>query len=207
MESAIMPSAEERIAQFRQVVAANPEDGMSQFSLGKALLDAGQSTEAIRSFERALELKLDPSRLYQLLGSALLKEGKKDAAITRLTQGVKLAATRGDFMPRDEMVKMLQDLGATIPQEAQRAAAPQAVGEGTVHCTRCGKDAPRMPTPPFNNAQGRMIQEHACVDCWREWVRMGTNIINHMHLPLNDPRAQKMFDEKMYEFLNLPPQS
>jgi Fe-S cluster biosynthesis and repair protein YggX len=61
-----------------------------------------------------------------------------------------------------------------------------------------------MPKPPFNNDQGRMLQERVCVDCWREWVRMGTNIINHMHLPLSDPRAQKMFDEKMYEFLNLP---
>jgi Fe-S cluster biosynthesis and repair protein YggX len=177
---------------------------MSRFSLCKALLDAWQSAEAIDSFVRALQLKLDPSILYQLLGSALLKEGKKEAAVARLTQGAKLAAQRGDFRPKDEMVRMLQELGAPVPQEAQHAAAPAAVGEGTVHCARCGKDAPRMPAPPFNNAQGRMLQERVCVDCWREWIRMGTNIINHMHLPLNDPRAQKMFDEKLYEFLNLP---
>jgi Fe-S cluster biosynthesis and repair protein YggX len=200
-----MPSPEERIAQFRKVVADNPEDGLSQFSLGKAFMDAGQTADAVHSFERALQLKLDPSLLYQLLGSCLLQQGNREGAIARLTQGAKLAAQRGDFMPRDAMVKMLQDLGAPVPQEAQQAAAPAAVGEGTVHCSRCGRDAPRMPSPPFNNAQGRMLQDSVCVDCWREWIRMGTNIINHMHLPLSDPRAQKMFDEKMYEFLSLPP--
>jgi len=48
-----------------------------------------------------------------------------------------------------------------------------------------------------------MIQEKICADCWREWIGMGTKVINELRLPLNDPRAQKEFDRHMYEFLNL----
>ena len=32
---------------------------------------------------------------------------------------------------------------------------------------------------------------------------MGTKVINEMRLPLADPRAQKIFDDQMLEFLNL----
>jgi len=48
-----------------------------------------------------------------------------------------------------------------------------------------------------------MIYEKICNDCWREWIAMGTKVINEMRLPLSDPQAQKVFDQHMMEFLNL----
>ena len=60
-----------------------------------------------------------------------------------------------------------------------------------------------MATAPFRNAQGQMIQEKICADCWREWIGMGTKVINELRLPLNDPQAQKIYDQHMLEFLNL----
>jgi Fe-S cluster biosynthesis and repair protein YggX len=62
-----------------------------------------------------------------------------------------------------------------------------------------------MASQPFSNSQGKMIYENVCADCWREWIGMGTKVINELRLPLSDPQAQKVFDQHMYEFLNLKP--
>jgi len=143
------------------------------------------------------------AQVYQLLGSALLKENRKDEAIKRLAAGVEIATARGDVMPKNEMVKMLRDLGAPVPQAALAAAPAAAVGEGQVLCNRCGKVGKKQFSPPFSNAQGKEIYEKICADCWREWIGMGTKVINELRLPLSDPQAQKIFDQHMREFLNL----
>ena len=62
------------------------------------------------------------------------------------------------------------------------------------------------PLGLHSSAQGKLIFETICADCWREWIGMGTKVINELRLPLNDPRAQKEFDRHMYEFLNLKPE-
>ena len=115
-----------------------------------------------------------------------------------------IANERGDMMPKNAMIAKLQELGAPLPDiGAGPRTAEQPVGEGEVLCSRCGKVKPRMANPPFSSAQGKMIHEKVCGDCWREWIGMGTKVINEMRLPLADPQAQKIFDQHMYEFLNL----
>jgi Fe-S cluster biosynthesis and repair protein YggX len=197
-----MAETEARIEQFKKMAEADPSNELGHFSLGKAYLDAQMPGPAIASFGRVLELNPNIAKVYQLLAEALLKENKKSEAIARLTSGVEVATARGDMMPRNEMVRMLRDLGAAVPESA--AAAPQqAVGEDQVLCNRCGRAGKKMASPPFSNAQGKLIQEKICADCWREWIGMGTKVINELRLPLSDPQAQKIFDQHMREFLNL----
>lgn len=191
-----------RIEQFRKMAEADPENELGHFSLGRAYLDAGQYSEATQSLERAISLNPNLSKAYQLLASALLKQGDREAAISRLSQGVKIADGRGDMVPRNEMVKQLQELGAPVPE----LAAPKTkteVGQGQVRCRRCLHIGPQLPSPPFSNAQGKLIFENICADCWRAWIGMGTKVINELRLPLSDPKAQKLFDQHMFEFLNL----
>ena len=197
-----MPDLDPRIEQFRKMAEADPNNELGHFSLGKAYLDAGQSRPAIDSFHRVLELNPNIGKVYQLLAAALLKENRKPEAIERLTQGVKVAAARGDVMPKNEMIAMLKELGAAVP-ESVAATAAQPVGEGQVQCKRCGRVAKKQASPPFSNAQGKEIYENICADCWREWIKMGTKVINELRLPLSDPQAQKIFDQHMREFLNL----
>jgi Fe-S cluster biosynthesis and repair protein YggX len=137
-----------------------------------------------------------------LLAMALLKSGQNDAAIARLTTGVKIADERGDLMPKNDMLRMLKELGAVAP-ELKKRAEDRPVGEGELLCNRCGMIKRRMASPPFSNAQGKEIYEKICADCWREWIGMGTKVINELRLPLSDPQAQKIFDQHMMEFLNL----
>ncbi|MGD0770923.1 MAG: Fe(2+)-trafficking protein [Tepidisphaeraceae bacterium] len=197
-----MSETNPRIEQFRKMAEADPNNELGHFSLGKACLDAGMTAQAIQSFQRALELNPNIAKVYQLLAAALLKENRKPEAIDRLTHGVEIAAARGDLMPKKEMIAMLKDLGAPVP-ESVAAAAPQPVGEGQVSCNRCGRVARKLPGPVFSNAMGREIYEKICADCWREWIAMGTKVINELRLPLADPQAQKIFDQHMKEFLNL----
>lgn len=198
-----MPDSSARIEQFRKMADADPTNVLGHYSLGQAYLEAGQNQQAAASLERTLELDANLSRAHQLLASALLNLGQKDAAIARLTQGVKIAAQRGDMMPKNAMIQMLQDLGAPVPADAAAGPQQQPVGEGEVHCSRCNQVKKRLPRPPFRNAQGQMIYDKICADCWREWIGMGTKVINELRLPLNDPQAQKLYDQHMLEFLNL----
>ncbi len=197
-----MADINSRIEQFKKMADADPENELGHFSLGRAYFDAEQMPEAVTAFERVLQLNPKLSKVYQLLASALLKLNLRDQAIERLTAGVKMADERGDLMPKNEMIKMLKDLGAPVP-EVKSAAAERALTEGEVLCHRCSKVKPKMAHPPFSNAQGKSIQEKICADCWKEWIGMGTKVINELRLPLSDPRAQKEFDRHMYEFLNL----
>jgi Fe-S cluster biosynthesis and repair protein YggX len=194
-------SDQDRIEQFKKMAEADPENELGHFSLGKAYLDAGQIEPAIDSFQRVIELNPNIAKVYQLLATALLKADRKEEAISRLNHGVEIAAARGDMMPKNEMVKMLKDLGQSIPESA--VAAEQPVGEGEVQCSRCGRVNKKMPNPPFSSALGKEIHAKVCAACWKEWVGMGTKVINELRLPLSDPQAQKIYDQHMREFLNL----
>ena len=192
-----------RIEQFRKMAEADPENELGHFSLGRAYFDAEMFPEAAASFEKVIQLNPKLSKVYQLLGTSLLKLNRRDEAIERLTAGVKMADERGDLMPKGDMIKLLTDLGAPVPELKNAATADRAPTEGEVLCKRCGKIKPRMAHPPFSSAQGKMLQEKICADCWKEWIGMGTKVINELRLPLSDPRAQKEFDRHMFEFLNL----
>jgi Fe-S cluster biosynthesis and repair protein YggX len=96
---------------------------------------------------------------------------------------------------------MLAELGITVAEAV--SAVPIAVGEGQVHCKRCGKIAAKLPGPPMRNAFGQEVYENTCANCWREAIGVGTKVINELRLPLGDPQAGKVWDQHIREFLNL----
>lgn len=193
---------ESRIEQFRKMAGDDPNNELGHFSLGRAYLDAGRDAEAVESLERALSINPNLSKAYQLVATALLRQNQRERAIDRLTAGVRKADERGDVLPRTEMTRMLTELGAPVPELTSRQAA-QPVGEGQVHCKRCGRVGTRLAKPPFRNAFGQEIYDNICTDCWREAIGMGTKVINELRLPMNDPQAQKLWDQHIREFLNL----
>jgi len=200
-----MADVNTRIEQFRKMAEDDPTNELGHFSLGRAYLDAGMADGAIASFQRVLEINPNASKAYEFLAAALLKRGEREAGIAQLTKGVQVAHARGDVMPKNAMVRQLQELGAPVP-ELSDARAEVQVGEGQVLCSRCGKVAAKLPAAPFRNAIGQEIFAKVCAPCWREWIGMGTKVINELRLPLNDPQAQKIFDQHMIEFLNLRPE-
>jgi Fe-S cluster biosynthesis and repair protein YggX len=191
-----------RLEQFKKMAEADPNNELGHFSLGRAYLDAGMEADAIASLTRTLELNPNISKAYQLLAQAQLQSGQQKEAIATLTKGADIANSRGDLMPRNEMTRMLGELGAPVPAY-EKAQPEQAVGEGQILCKRCGRVMPKMASAPFRNEQGKLIHENICAECWREWIPTGTKVINELRLPLNDPQASKVYDQHMLEFLNL----
>jgi len=189
------------IDRMRAQAEADPKDEIGHFSLGRALLESGDAAEAAKSFQRVIALNPNISKAYQLLADAQLKTGHRDYAIQTLTEGINVAHRRGDLMPKNEMMKMLADLGAPVPQFQDARTTP--VGEGEVFCKRHGGTGPRLEKPPFRNAFGQEIYETTCANCWKEAIAFGTKVINELRLPLADPQAQKMWDQHIRDFLNL----
>jgi Fe-S cluster biosynthesis and repair protein YggX len=193
--------SDSRIDQFLRATQQNPADPLGFFSLGRAQVEAGRFDDAVLSLQRALALDAKLSRAYQLLARAQLGLTRNSEAIKTLTDGVTIAHQRGDQMPKNEMIAMLNELGAAVPQFQVAVDAP--VGEGQVFDQRSQRPGTRMVKPPLRNALGNIIFENVSVESWKEWIGQGTKVINELRLPMHDPSAQKVYDQHMIDFLNL----
>jgi tetratricopeptide (TPR) repeat protein len=204
-----MSQLHERIAQFRKMASDDPDNELGHYRLGQLLLEDGQYGEAIGSFQRTLELSPQFSRVYQLLAQALLGDGRRNEAIQVLRQGYDVADERGDNMPRDEMARMLVELGESAPVSRRASARPEgAAGPGGFRCQRptcmAGSYARQLPAPPFGDELGRRIHEAICADCWNEWLRnYSIKVINELRLDLSTEYGQAEYDRYMREFLGL----
>ena len=198
-----MSQLQERISQFRKMANDDPDNELGHFRLGQLFMEAGQQEEAVKSFRRTLELSPQFSKVYQLLAKALIDLGRGDEAATVLTEGFAIADERGDNMPRDEMAKMLAQLGKPVPAAKKAAAA----GDG-FHCNRpgcmAGRQARKLPKPPMSDAVGQRIFETVCADCWNDWLRSySIKVINELRLDLSTERGQEEYDRYMREYLGL----
>ena len=155
-----MSDADSRIEQFKKMANDDPSNELGHFSLGRTYLESGRHADAIPSLERVIQINPNQSKAYQLLGQALLGADRRDEAIRTLTQGLQVAHSRGDLMPRNEMRQILQDLGAPVPELTEAARPVVAAGEGEVLCRRCGKVKPRLPRQPFKSEFGKQIYEN-----------------------------------------------
>ena len=201
-----MSQLQARIGQFRKMAQDDPENELGHFRLGQLLMEDGQLDEAAQSFRRTLELSPQFSKVYQLLGTCLMKLGRRDEAVSVLKEGFGIADERGDNIPRDEMAKLLGELGEAAP--ASKKATTGAVPEGGFRCQRpgcmSGSQARRLPSPPINDELGRRIQESVCVDCWTDWLKnYSIKVINELRLDLSTERDQDKYDQIMKEFLGL----
>jgi Fe-S cluster biosynthesis and repair protein YggX len=202
-----MTMLQERITQFRKMANDDPDNELGHFRLGQLLMENLQFDEAIQSFRRTLELSPQFSKVYQLLGACHLKLDQRGEAIKVLQTGFAVADERGDNIPRDEMAKMLVQLGEPAPVSRRGQKAGPTSGSG-FHCQRpgctSGEHAHQLPRPPMSDALGKRIYESVCADCWEYWLRnLSIKVINEMRLDLSTERGQEVYDQIMRETLGL----
>jgi tetratricopeptide (TPR) repeat protein len=201
-----MSQLQDRINQFRKMANDDPENELGHYRLGQLLQEAGQHADAVLSFRRTLELSPQFSKVYQLLGASLLKLNQRDEAIGVYRQGFEIADERGDNMPRDEMARMLVELGQPAPV-SKKAMQAGPSGDG-FRCLRpgcwAGSRARKLPHPPMSDDIGQRIFNTVCVDCWNEWLRnYSIKVINELRLDLSTERGQEEYDRYMREFLGI----
>jgi Fe-S cluster biosynthesis and repair protein YggX len=203
-----MTQLEERIAQFRKMANDDAENELGHFRLGQLLMENLQFDEAIGCFRRTLELSPQFSKVYQLLGACYIKLNQPGEAVKVLTQGFAVADERGDNIPREEMSKLLVQLGERAPvSQRGKETAGGAFGDG-FHCQRpgcpAGPHAHQLPQPPMSDEIGRRIYDSVCAECWEYWLRnLSIKVINEMRLDLSTERGQETYDQVMRETLGL----
>ena len=198
-----MSQLQDRIAQFRKMATDDPDNELGHYRLGQLLQEDGQFAEAVKSFDRTLELSPQFSKVFELLGQCHTKIGDTAKAIDVLTTGYKVADERGDKMPRDAMAKQLKELGAAIPE----SAAP-VVDDGPDTGFRCsrptcqfGKRAKPLAAPPMPDAMGQQIFAKVCQECWTAWLKdQSIKVVNELRLDLSSEFGQSEYDKYMREF-------
>jgi Fe-S cluster biosynthesis and repair protein YggX len=58
-----------------------------------------------------------------------------------------------------------------------------------------------MSEPPMRGPVGRFIADHYCQETWRQWIRMGTKVINELRLDFTNPQHAQVYDMHMMEWL------
>jgi Fe-S cluster biosynthesis and repair protein YggX len=198
----------DRISQFRKMAADDPDNELGHYRLGQLLMEDKQYAEAAKSFRRTLELSPQFSKVFHLLALCLRHLDQRDEAIKVLRQGFAVADERGDNMPRDEMARMLVELGEAAPVSARAGADGPAPTGGGFRCQRpgCmfGARARQLARPPMRDEIGKRIHETVCADCWDEWLKnYSIKVINELHLDLSTEHGQDEYDRYMREFLGI----
>jgi Fe-S cluster biosynthesis and repair protein YggX len=200
-----MSQLQERIAQFRKMATDDPDNELGHFRLGQLLSEAGQDEEAVQSIRRAIEISPRVGKFYQHLAGVLLRLDRHDQAVQTLRQGFSIADEDGQNLPRDEMAKMLRELGEAVPESKQAAASQPAAAGGGFACKRpdcrAGAYAHQLAAPPMKDELGQRIYRDICGDCWNEWLRnYSIKVINELRIDLSTERGQETYDEIMRQF-------
>lgn len=71
----------------------------------------------------------------------------------------------------------------------------------TVTCARCGQTRAGFVKPPFPGQIGARVVEQICTQCWGDWLKQQTMLINHYGLNVMDPQARTFLTRNMSAFL------
>ena len=203
-----MSMLQDRIAQFRNMTEAEPDDELGHFRLAQLLAEDGQHAEAAKSFQRAVVIEPNFSKVYQLLGLSQKALGRVAEAVETWTTGWRVAENRGDRIPRDEMAKLLKEHGAPVPEAPKKDDEDLGPETGfKCHRSMCaaGRQAAQLPAPPMpNDPVYERIYQEICSACWKDWLHnFSFKVINELRLDLSSEFGQEEYDKNMFEFFDV----
>jgi Fe-S cluster biosynthesis and repair protein YggX len=205
------------IEQYREIAKENPDDDLSQFALGQALLNANRPAEAVPVLRHVIRINPKYTKAYILLGKALEADEDEDGAIEAWQLGYHASNKQGTLMNAQEARTLLEAKGAPLsseivellsfdddepeesPEDAQREPT-----DDEVRCIRSGRIGQKMIFDPFDDQIGAFIMANVSQESWDAWMEMSIKVINELRLDLGDPKHQDMYEQHMRDFLNLP---
>lgn len=199
-----MSTLDDRIAQWERMCREAPDE-MSFFSLGNSYKEAERWADAAEAYGKAIEYNATMSRAFQMRGQALIKLEQNGEAGEVLTQGYTIAAERGDVMPQKSIAAMLEKLGLPIPETEDYEAKKREVEASgdMILDKRTGQPQAKLPDPPMRGPVGAYIYANFGQDTWREWIGMGTKVINELRLDFSNPEHQNVYEQHMLEWLGV----
>ena len=73
-----------------------------------------------------------------------------------------------------------------------------------VTCSRCGQTRSGFERAPFPGQIGARVVQEICQQCWADWLKQQTMLINHYGLNVMDPQARSFLKKNMEAFLFKP---
>ena len=72
-----------------------------------------------------------------------------------------------------------------------------------ITCSRCGQTRAGFERPPIGvgGATGERIVRDICQDCWGQWLKQQTMLINHYGLNLMDPQSRTFLSKNREAWL------
>ena len=135
----VMSSLQDRIAQFRKMATDDPDNELGHFRLGQLLIEAGQHAEAVKSFERTLELSPQFSKVFQLLGQCLAEARPEGRGHRRLdARAGKSPTSAATTCPATRWPSCCRAGRAAPVPEAAQAAGGRAARATGFRCQRPG---------------------------------------------------------------------
>jgi len=193
----------QRIAQFENMVQADPGNDMAHFSLAGAYAQSGRPADAAASYLACIARNPAMSKAYELAGKAFLDAGDRAAAVDVLSRGYAVSAERGDRKPHAAIGELLSSLGERLPEVALKLAPPPSPDQGTFLCRQSGQPGHQLPRPPFRGPVGQWIYENISKETFAAWVAQGTKVINELRLDLSRDEDALTYDRHMREYFGI----
>jgi predicted Zn-dependent protease len=97
-----------RIDIFAEMVKQQPGDAMIWYGLASEYVKAERWSEAADALQKVVQLNPDYTAAYQMLGSALISQGKQEEARRAWTDGIEAANRTGAWKARQHMEGLLE---------------------------------------------------------------------------------------------------
>lgn len=107
--------AQSRIDIFAEMVKQQPDDAMIWYGLGSEYVKIERWSEAADALRNVLRINPDYTAAYQMLGMALMSQGKKEEAASVWTQGIEVAHRTGAWKAQQHMEGLLAGASAVAP--------------------------------------------------------------------------------------------
>ena len=101
---------------FREVLEIDPNDSMALYGLADIAFIQGQFLQAINFLDHLLAKNEGYSMAYTLLGKCYLSLNQTDKARTFFERGIKVAVSRGELKPANQMQELLNTLPPATAQ-------------------------------------------------------------------------------------------
>ncbi len=103
---------EEKIKRLKDLAAADPNDPLTFFLLGRELMEVARFEDAAQALEKTVQLNPEYTAAYRYLGDSHRMAGNNARAREIYEAGIAVSEATGDLQAGKEMKVFLRKLGA-----------------------------------------------------------------------------------------------
>jgi predicted Zn-dependent protease len=117
--------SQSRIDAFKGLLEEQPDEAMIWYGLANEYSKLESWSAAAEALQNVIRCNADYTAAYQMLGSALMNQGKADEARRVWTEGLEVATRTGAWSARGHMEKLLAQTKAQSSSESSNRSSSE----------------------------------------------------------------------------------